>query len=118
MKRCNECLLEKELEKFPKSGGKCKSCVSVLQKIYYQNNKEKIISRVKEYTEKNIDKVKEYKDNYNKNNPNLDYHKEYRENNKELVSQRKKEHYQNNKENYIDNFFNIVDFSIASRVVN
>lgn len=26
--------------------------------------------------------------------------------------------YQNNKENYIDNFFNIVDFSIASRVVN
>ena len=26
--------------------------------------------------------------------------------------------YQINKENYIDNFFNIVDFSIASRVVN
>jgi hypothetical protein len=98
MKKCNKCLEEKDLDFFPKKGGRCKLCISELQKIYYQNNRESIISRVKEYTENNLEKIKEYKNEYNKSNPNLDYHKEYRENNKELVSQRKKEHYQNNKE--------------------
>jgi hypothetical protein len=128
MKKCNKCLIEKEINLFPKTGAKCKECVAEYKKkyallnkdkikeyrkeyysenkddiieskkVYYENNKEKIISQVKEYTINNIDKIKEYKDEYNKNNPNLEYHKEYREKNKELVSQRKKDYYQNNKE--------------------
>ena len=69
MKNCNKCLEDKELDKFPKKGNKCKLCLSELKKLYYQNNREKIISKVKEYTEKNTEKIKEYKNEYNKNNP-------------------------------------------------
>ena len=113
MKKCNKCLLEKELDMFPKTGTRCKECVASYKKEYallnkekikeykkeyYLENKEDIIMKVKEYTSININKIKGYKDEYNKNNPNLEYHKIYREKNKELVSQRKKDYYQNNKE--------------------
>ena len=113
MKKCNKCLVEKEINLFPKTGAKCKECVAEYKKEYalinkdkvkqskkeyYENNKEKVKEKVKEYYENNIEKIKEYRDEYNKNNPNLEYHKEYREKNKELVSQRKKNYYQNNKE--------------------
>ena len=38
MKNCNKCLEDKELDKFPKKGNKCKLCLSELKKLYYQNN--------------------------------------------------------------------------------
>lgn len=113
MKKCNKCLLEKELDMFPKKGAKCKECVAEYKKEYailnkekveqskkkyYENNKEKIKEKVKEYTKNNIEKIKEYKEEYNKNNPNSEYHKEYRESNKELISIKRKEYYQKNKE--------------------
>ena len=113
MKKCNKCLEEKEINLFPKTGAKCKECVSEYkkeytllnkekvkqsQKKYYESNKEKVKEKVKEYTENNKEKVKKYRDEYNRNNPNLEYHKEYREKNKELVSQRKKDYYENNRE--------------------
>jgi len=113
VKRCNKCLMEKEINLFPKTGAKCKKCIAQYkkeylflnnkkvkqsQKKYYENNKEKVKEKVKEYIKNNKGKIKEYKDEYNKNNPKLEYHKEYREKNKELVSQRKKDYYQNNKE--------------------
>lgn len=113
MKRCNYCEIEKEDIDFPKTGRKCKVCMAIYKKEYaeknkdilkekknkyYIDNKEIILSKVKEYAEENKEKIKEYKDEYNKNNPNLDYHKEYREKNKELISLKRKEYYQNNKE--------------------
>lgn len=113
MKKCNKCLVEKELDMFPKKGAKCKECVAEYkkeyallnrdkvkqsQKKYYENNKEIVKEKVKEYNKNNIGKIKEYKDEYNKNNPNTEYHKDYRENNKELISIKRKEYYQKNKE--------------------
>ena len=128
MKKCNKCLVEKEISLFPKTGAKCKECVAKYKKeyalinknkikdyrkiyyednkqkiteskkVYYENNKEKILSKVKEYSINNIDKIKDYKDKYNKNNPNLEYHKEYREKNRELISSKRKLYYQENKD--------------------
>ena len=98
MKKCNYCLIGKDLIDFPKKGTKCKSCVSECSKIYYENNRYKILERVKNYNGENIDKIKEYKSDYNKNNTNSDYHKKYREDNKDLISEKRKKYYQKNKE--------------------
>jgi hypothetical protein len=98
MKKCNYCLIEKDLIDFPKKGAICKSCESEKAKLYYEKNKSKIIERVKKYNEENIEKIKEYKNDYNKNNPNSNYHKKYREDNKDLISERRKIYYQKNKE--------------------
>ena len=98
MKKCNYCLIEKDLIDFPKKGAKCKSCMSSSNKMYYNKNRSKVIEQVKVYTNNNIEKIKEYKKTYNKENPNLDYHKKYREDNKELISEKRKEYYEKNKE--------------------
>ena len=113
MKKCNYCLIEKDLIEFPKKGAKCKSCVSLYKKEYaiinkdkireylkdyYSENRDDILKKSKEYTIKNSERIKEYKNDYNKNNSNLDYHKKYREDNKELISEKRKEYYQKNKE--------------------
>jgi hypothetical protein len=98
MKKCNKCLLEKELLDFPKKGGICKKCYSERSKEYYIKNKERILERVKEYTELNKDIIKEYKNKYNKENYDYDYQREYRESNKEIISLKRKDYYQNNKE--------------------
>jgi len=52
MKNCNKCLEDKELDKFTKKVNKCKLCLSELKNYIIKNNREKIISKVKEYTEK------------------------------------------------------------------
>jgi len=98
MKKCNYCLEEKELYLFPKKGAKCKECTSKHKKKYYYENRDDILIKAKEYAIKNIERIKEYKNEYNKNNPNLDYHKKYREDNKELISEKRKEYYKKNKE--------------------
>lgn len=97
MKKCNYCLIEKEILDFPKKGCKCKKCVSEGQKKYYLKNSQKIKNKVKEYSIKNADEIKKYKNIYNKNNPNLDYHKKYREDNKKLISDKRKDYYKDNK---------------------
>jgi hypothetical protein len=113
MKKCNKCLVEKELSMFPKTGSRCKECVSVYKKEYallnkekldiqkkeyYQENKESIKDRVKEYTIENIDKIKAYKKKYNNENYDSDYHKRYREDNREDISKKRKEYYKKNKD--------------------
>ena len=72
MKKCNYCLIEKDLIDFPKKGAKCKSCVSMYKKKYALLNKEKIKKYSKEYYSDNRDiilsKVKDYNtDNKEKN---------------------------------------------------
>jgi hypothetical protein len=69
MKKCNYCLIEKDLIDFPSKGSKCKSCVSESSKSYYNKNKNKIIENVKRYKSENLDRIREYKNEYNKNNP-------------------------------------------------
>lgn len=98
MKKCTKCSIEREDDQFAKNGSRCKICLKEYKKKYYELNKEKILKRVKEYTEENIEKVRDYKNEYNKKNPNKEYHKEYREKNKESISLKRKQYYQQNKE--------------------
>jgi len=39
MKKCNKCLLEKEINLFPKTGAKCKECMAEYKKEYALLNK-------------------------------------------------------------------------------
>ena len=82
MKKCNKCLIEKELIEFYKDKSKkdglktiCKECQKnyinlnkeyILErgKKYYQNNKEKILEDKKVYQEKNKEHIKEYRKNH------------------------------------------------------
>lgn len=98
MKKCNRCLEEKEIIDFPKKGSICKNCISEKCREYYLVNRDKIIERVTLHTLKNIDKRKEYINKYNSENYNPEYHKEYREKNKDRYKKIKDEWYLKNRE--------------------
>jgi hypothetical protein len=92
MKTCSKCKEEKEIEEFYldkkcKDGFKnrCKTCLNSINKIWNQNN----VDKLKEYQ-------KEYRKDYYKNNVNK--RKEYYNNNIEKIKTKRKEYYKNNKE--------------------
>lgn len=67
LKTCNKCMVEKNILEFyirkdSKNGyfNKCKACCA----RYSEENKEKILIKVKKYAENNIEKVKGYKTKY------------------------------------------------------
>lgn len=87
MKICTKCLLKKDLNLFTKTKktkdgyyASCKSC----RKVYYQENKEKIIKKSKNWYLVNIDKKR-------------NYDREYRKKNETLVKKRKIEYSKNNR---------------------
>ena len=62
-KVCSKCKVDKNLSDYYKNKSKkdglcelCKSCLSAIQKEYYQNNREAVIQRTKKYAAKNRDK--------------------------------------------------------------
>lgn len=55
----------------------------ILGKIYYENNKEKIIQNAKKYLLKNKEKIKQYR-------------KEYKNKNKEQINKKQRENYKDN----------------------
>ena len=71
-------------------------------KVYYQENKEKIAKRGKEYREQNKEKIKEQRKEYRENKLDKEkmkeYNKQYRENNKEKIKEKEKQYNENNKE--------------------
>jgi len=87
-KKCTKCGVVKSLDNFGRHKGQndgkrshCKSCCKHYDKIYRQNNKEKIkISK-----QDNKEKIKEY-------------NKEYYKNNKDKVNKNQREYYKNNKD--------------------
>jgi hypothetical protein len=91
MKICSICKIEKETQEF-KDGKQCKNCLKEYQYLYYrkyyEKNKEKIISRVKEYNSKN-DKKEYLKEYYYKNK---NKNKEYRDKNKERYRELRKKY--------------------------
>jgi len=104
MKTCSKCKLELQLEQFSKNKkvkdghkSQCKAC----EKIYREENKEKVSERMKKYYEENKEKVRErMKKYYEENKENvIEQNKKYYEENKEMVSERAKKYYEENKEN-------------------
>jgi len=96
MKTCSKCQLELQLEQFSKDKrakdghqGKCKECV----KIYYKENKEKIIERVKKYGEERKEDKREYEKKYRKENKEKisERHKNYREDHKDFIKKYRQE---------------------------
>jgi CRISPR/Cas system-associated endonuclease/helicase Cas3 len=63
----------------------------IYSKIYYQNNKSKLLKKQNEYRLNNLDKIKEYRDN-NKSEIN-EYLKEYRKINPDKFSKYEKDRY-------------------------
>jgi len=73
-------------------------------KKYYQENKDKLIDKQKEYNKNNKGKIKEKNKKYYENNKNkmLMYVKEYRNNNIYKVKEKRKEHYDNNRDKLLE----------------
>jgi len=67
-------------------------------KIYYTNNKNKILNSSKQYAKDNYNKVSDYQEKYrNENiNKNVEYQKKYRNDNKEILNQYDKLRYETN----------------------
>ena len=65
----------------------------------YEDNKEKIAEKLKEYYGKNKEKILEKQKEHYQNNKEItnEYQKEYRKNNKEAIAEKKKKYYENNK---------------------
>ena len=78
--------------------------IKEMKKTYYENNKEKQLSKQKEkYEEKKdfiLQRNKKWRDEHIEEQK--EYHKKYRENNKEPVSETKKRCYENKKEQYLE----------------
>lgn len=85
------------------------------QKQYYEQNKDKIREHKREYRQQNKDKIKQYyeqnkdkKREYNREyrEQNKDkireYQREYRQQNKEKIQERKKQYYEQNKEQILE----------------
>ncbi len=93
MKQCSKCKRTLPLTEFCKGNDKdclrykCKECINIQSKEYYQKNKERYKIYNKGYYEKNKEHVKIQA-------------KIYRENNKDKILVRGKEHYKKNKEKY------------------
>ena len=85
MKKCNNCNIEKNIIEFTEGRNKCKDCIREIKRKYYQDNRDRELSRIKKYREDNRDKIK-----------NTD--KKYYENNKEKVKKRVSEYRKSNSE--------------------
>jgi hypothetical protein len=107
-KVCTKCKEEKDVTEFyfrndtKKFRLKCKKCsiidMSVTQKVYRENNMDKI----KEYREKNKDKLLENKRVYYQNNKDIVINRvmKYYHNNSDKISERKRKYYRENLQKY------------------
>lgn len=106
-KLCSCCNTTKTINFFYKDKSKkdglsshCKQCIRARTKQSYINNKDEKLSYLKEYTQKNKEKLKEYKKIHYENNKEhiINRVKKYREDNILKVQKRKHLYYINNKE--------------------
>jgi len=100
MKICTKCNLNKQLEDFENGRNQCKDCRKFLKKKYYDDNKERVLSKCEKYRKNNKEKIKESDhNNYEKNKDKIKERvKNYRLNNIEKVKDRKKKYYEANKD--------------------
>jgi hypothetical protein len=100
MKKCNQCLLEKQDSEFNKTRcNQCKICEKQWKKQWYQKNKQKISSQRKLYQQKNKEKIQETKKKYYLNNKEYIDKKNatHRSKNREYLNKKSNEYYYANK---------------------
>lgn len=106
-KPCKQCGDLKPLSEFPKGDhyrdghrGQCNVCVAARQKVWKQNNYEKLKKYKKDYRIKNCEKNSAYARDYYRQNREkvLAGDKKYRENNPEKLAARKKRYREKNRE--------------------
>jgi len=111
MRTCNKCGVEKELQEFTKKKGykegrikTCKTCASVRNRQYYNDNKEKAREWHKNYYHRNKDKITQQRKVYLTNEElqqNLkEYRKVYYTENKEEMRKAHSNWMQKNKEKW------------------
>ena len=116
MKKCKNCLTEKDVNDFHKKQSKCKECF----KEFYRENKEKILEQANSYYHSNKEVARLKRREYYHNNIDILRPKmnEWKKNNKELIKQINKDWYEENKEkitkkrkeDYINNYESIRDY--------
>jgi hypothetical protein len=106
-KICSKCKIEKDVCEFysnPKNKldyrNSCKSCMKKTQQDYSKNNRDKRNLTQKIWRENNTDKIKEFTKKYYNNNPEKYklISKIYRDNNPEKIKEFNKKYYNNNLE--------------------
>jgi len=122
MKKCNKCLIDKDIIHFYKSKvnkdgycNKCKSCKKDDVKKYRQENIDRVKDRVNKYREGHKEESYEYNKKWRENNKEYkkekdreyaqknkekkkEYNKKYRERNKQKLSRSRKKWVENNRE--------------------
>jgi len=125
MKTCSKCKNTKELLNFPKRKdsldgyrGQCYPCINAIKKDYISKNKEHFTKKRKEWETENKETLKKAKKEYyiaNKEHilkriklhqsehreEKITYLVEYRKNHKQLIAQKRKKKYLENRENYL-----------------
>ena len=113
LKKCTKCKVVKSLDEFGnerknKSGkaSQCKICLSVQKRIYWNNNRIKLLKLKKIYRDNNKETIKEReKIHYHKNKQEiLDKQKIYNQKNKQALKKRQKIYQKINKESITENF--------------
>ena len=87
MKTCTQCAVEKPEVEFYKSVARCKQCVAIDRKAYYQKNRNKILEARKQHYENNRDTILDYKKQFHDENRSqkCEYNKAYREANRDAL---------------------------------
>lgn len=83
MKKCNKCLLEKELSCFHKNNASKDGRKNICRECFTIQNREYKKTQNKKYREKNKEELREYHKNYELNNK--DKRKEWREKNRDKL---------------------------------
>ena len=75
-----------------------------ISKHRYEQNRDEILEKQKQYYEQNKDKKREYNREYREQNKDKirEYQREYRQQNKEKIQERKKQYYEQNKEQILE----------------
>lgn len=110
LKKCTKCGEEKPAttEFFPKREkglrATCRICTTTKRKKHYEDNKEQILERNKDYIKRNSEKVAEIRKEYYENNKVAisKWQKKYNEENREAILENKKEYRLKNYESILE----------------
>jgi YHS domain-containing protein len=117
-KQCSKCgEIKPVIEFYKKKGGKysvasiCKKCVSRKSKVYYSNNRERLLEYQEDYKSKNKEIVAEREKRYRDTHKEkiAEDRKKYYECNKDTILKKSKEYYEENKEQFAEKYYENID---------